>query len=69
MVVVYQDSGKKRVIGLNAWLFFRQAAGILLKLRCSYGIIGLEVCRSGSVNCIWEIPNKEDALALEKNPS
>ena len=70
-VVVYQNSGKKRVLDLTAWLFwffFRQAAGILLKLRWNFGIMGLEVCRSGSVKCIWEIPNKEDTFSLEENP-
>ena len=71
-VVVYQNSGEKRVLDLSAWLFdifFRQIAGILLKLGWNFGIIGLDVCRSSSVNCIWEIPNKEDTLSLEENPS
>ena len=71
-VVEYQNSVKKRVLDLSAWLFwcfFRQNVGILLKLRWNFGIIGLEVCRSGSVKCIWEIPNKEYTLSLEENQS
>ena len=31
--------------------------------------MGLQVCMSVSVKCIWEIPNKVDALSLEDNPS
>jgi hypothetical protein len=31
----------------------------ILELRLNFVIIGLEVCRSVSVKCIWEIPNKQ----------
>jgi hypothetical protein len=41
---------------------------ILLKLRYNFAIIGLEVCRSGIVECFGKIPNKEDAFS-EKNSS
>jgi hypothetical protein len=58
--IVCQNCGKKRVLDLSVrlfwYFFFRQAAGILLKLRWNFGIIGLEVCRSGSVKCIGENP-------------
>ncbi len=63
--------GKKRIFDLSALLFsvfFQQTSGILLKLGWNFGIIGLEVCRSDSVKCIWEIPNKEDNLSWEENP-
>ena len=34
-----------------------QPVGVILELRCDYAIMRLKVYRSGSVNCIWEIPD------------